>query len=48
MRRSLRQPAVHSLVVGRTLLYPPHQNVAGAVDAAARVLRVAPGEETDR
>jgi len=46
--RSLRQPAVRGLVVGRTLLYPPDNDVAGAVDAAARVLRAASGEETAR
>jgi hypothetical protein len=36
--RALREPAVRGLVVGRALLYPPDGDVAGAVDAAARVL----------
>ncbi|MCC8248979.1 Cgl0159 family (beta/alpha)8-fold protein [Saccharothrix luteola] len=39
--RSLRHPTVRGLVVGRALLYPPDGDVAGAVDAAARVLRTA-------
>jgi len=39
--RSLREPTVRGLVVGRSLLYPPDEDVAGAVAAAARVLRVA-------
>jgi hypothetical protein len=39
--RSLRSPAVRGLVVGRALLYPPDGDVAGAVDAAAVVLRAA-------
>jgi hypothetical protein len=38
---TLRQPAVRGLVVGRSLLYPPDHDVAGAVDAAAQVLRTA-------
>jgi hypothetical protein len=41
--RTLRQPAVRGLVVGRTLLYPPDHDVAGAVEAAAQVLRTAAG-----
>jgi hypothetical protein len=41
--RALRQPAVRGLVVGRSLLYPPDGDVAGAVDAAAAVLRAASG-----
>lgn len=36
---ALRHPVVRGLVVGRTLLYPPDGDVAGAVDAAAKVLR---------
>ena len=40
---ALRQPAVRGLVVGRALLYPPGGDVAAAVDAAARALRVASG-----
>ena len=39
--RSLTQPAVRGLVVGRALLYPPGDDVHGAVDAAAAVLRAA-------
>ncbi len=35
---ALRQPAVRGLVVGRSLLYPPDGNVAGAVDTAAGLL----------
>ena len=42
--RSLKQPAVRGLVVGRALLYPPNGDVRSAVDAAATVLRVAHGE----
>jgi hypothetical protein len=37
--KALRHPVVRGLVVGRTLLYPPDGDVAGAVDAAAKVLR---------
>lgn len=43
--RTLREPAVRGLVVGRALLYPPDGDVAGAVAAAGRVLRAATGEE---
>jgi hypothetical protein len=39
--RTLREPTVRGLVVGRSLLYPPDEDVAGAVAAAARVLRAA-------
>ncbi len=39
--RTLRQPVVRGLVVGRTLLYPPDGDVWSAVDAAARLLRAA-------
>jgi hypothetical protein len=39
--RALTQPTVRGLVVGRALLYPPDGDVAGAVDAAAAVLRAA-------
>lgn len=41
--RALTQPPVRGLVVGRALLYPPDNDVARAVDAAARVLRAARG-----
>jgi hypothetical protein len=37
--RSLRHPVVRGLVVGRALLYPPDGDVAGAVEAAAKVLQ---------
>lgn len=43
--RSLKQPTVRGLVVGRALLYPPNGDVRSAVAAAATVLRVAHGEE---
>lgn len=38
---TLRQPVVRGLVIGRTVLYPDDGDVAGTVDAAAKVLRVA-------
>ena len=43
--RSLTQPSVRGLVVGRALLYPPDGEVFAAVDAAAAVLRAAGGEQ---
>ncbi|MEO7263059.1 MAG: aldolase [Jatrophihabitantaceae bacterium] len=39
--RTLRQPVVRGLVIGRTVLYPADGDVAVAVDAAAQVLRAA-------
>jgi Cgl0159-like len=39
--RTLREPTVRGLVVGRSLLYPPDNDVFAAVDAAARVVRAA-------
>lgn len=42
---ALTQPAVRGLVVGRALLYPPDGDVRAAVDAAAKVLRVANQED---
>jgi hypothetical protein len=39
--RTLRQPVVRGLVIGRTVLYPDGGDVAGAVDAAAKVIRAA-------
>jgi hypothetical protein len=39
--KSLRQPVVRGLVIGRTVLYPDDGDVAGTVDAAAKVLRAA-------
>jgi hypothetical protein len=41
--KALALPTVRGLVVGRSLLYPADGDVAGAVDAAARLL---PAEET--
>lgn len=38
-RAALRLPTVRGLVVGRALLYPDDDDVAGAVDAAADLLR---------
>jgi hypothetical protein len=38
-RKALALPTVKGLVAGRTLLYPPGDDVAGAVDAAVEVLR---------
>ena len=38
-RKALRIPSVRGLVVGRTLLFPPDDDVAGAVDAAVSLLR---------
>ncbi|HWL84558.1 MAG TPA: deoxyribose-phosphate aldolase [Polyangiaceae bacterium] len=36
--KALRLPTVRGLVVGRTLLYPPNDDVAAAVDTAASLL----------
>jgi hypothetical protein len=36
--RALRVPGAIGLVVGRSLLFPPDDDVAGAVDAAARLI----------
>ena len=38
-RKALKVPSVRGLVVGRTLLFPPDDDVAGAVDAAVGMLR---------
>ncbi|WP_433332128.1 Cgl0159 family (beta/alpha)8-fold protein [Spirillospora sp. CA-294931] len=38
-RASMALPGVRGLIVGRTLLYPPHGDVRAAVDAAAEVVR---------
>lgn len=38
-RKALQIPSVRGLVAGRTLLFPPGDDVAGAVDAAAGLLR---------
>jgi Cgl0159-like len=37
--KALRIPSVHGLVVGRTLLFPPDDDVAGAVDTAVGLMR---------
>jgi hypothetical protein len=37
--QTLRMPSVHGLVVGRTLLFPPDDDVAGAVDTAVGLMR---------
>ncbi len=37
-RAGPRAPAVRGLVVGRTLLYPPDDDVAAAVDIAASLV----------
>ena len=38
-RKALQMPSVHGLVVGRTLLFPPDDDVAGAVDTAVSLMR---------
>ncbi len=38
-RKALQIPSVRGLVVGRTLLFPANDDVAGAVDAAVALLR---------
>jgi DhnA family fructose-bisphosphate aldolase class Ia len=38
-RKALELPTVQGLVIGRSLLYPPDDDVAGAVDAAVALLR---------
>jgi hypothetical protein len=37
--KALQIPSVHGLVVGRTLLFPPGDDVAGAVDTAVGLMR---------
>src|SRR5215207_7252045 len=37
-KKALELPTVHGLVIGRSLLYPPDDDVAGAVDAAVELL----------
>ena len=37
--KTLQMPSVHGLVVGRTLLFPPDGDVAGAVDTAVRLMQ---------
>jgi DhnA family fructose-bisphosphate aldolase class Ia len=38
-RKVLGQPQVRGMVVGRSLLYPPDDDVAGAVDAVVEMIR---------
>ena len=38
-RKALQIPTVHGLVIGRSLLYPPDDDVAGAVEAAVGLMR---------
>lgn len=38
-RHALRHPACRGIVAGRTLLYPPDDDVAGAVDTAVELLQ---------
>jgi DhnA family fructose-bisphosphate aldolase class Ia len=38
-RRALKLPTVRGLVIGRSLLYPPDGDVAGAVDTAVGLMR---------
>jgi hypothetical protein len=38
-REALKMPTVYGLVAGRTLLFPPDDDVAGAVDAAVSLVR---------
>ncbi|NGN63024.1 deoxyribose-phosphate aldolase [Streptomyces sp. A7024] len=45
---ALRLPAVHGLVVGRALLYPPDGDVAAAVDIAAGLVHRGGGDITSR
>jgi hypothetical protein len=44
-RAALTLPGVRGLVVGRALLYPLDGDVAGAVDAAASLVRARTGAE---
>jgi hypothetical protein len=38
-RKALKIPSVHGLVIGRSLLFPPNNDVAGAVDGAVALMR---------
>jgi hypothetical protein len=38
-RKALQIPSVHGLVIGRSLLYPPDDDVAGAVEGAVGLMR---------
>ena len=37
-RKALQLPSVHGLVIGRSLLFPPDDDVAAAVDTAVGLL----------
>jgi hypothetical protein len=37
--KALQAPTVHGIVAGRTLLFPPDDDVTGAVDAAVVLMR---------
>jgi DhnA family fructose-bisphosphate aldolase class Ia len=38
-RKTLQMPSVHGLVIGRSLLFPPDDDVASAVDAVLSLVR---------
>ena len=38
-RKALKIPSVHGLVIGRSLLFPPDNDVAGAVDGTVALMR---------
>jgi hypothetical protein len=38
-RKALQIPSVYGLVIGRSLLYPPDDDVTGAVDTAVGLMR---------
>jgi Cgl0159-like len=42
-RKALKLPTVQGLVIGRSLLYPPDDDVAAAVDTAVGLLREGAG-----
>jgi DhnA family fructose-bisphosphate aldolase class Ia len=38
-RKALQIPSAHGLVIGRSLLFPPDDDVASAVDTVVRMVR---------
>ena len=42
-RKALKLPTVQGLVIGRSLLYPPDDDVAAAVDTAVGLMREGTG-----
>jgi len=38
-RKALQIPSVHGLVIGRSLLFPPDDDVSGAVDTVLSMVR---------